>query len=383
MSAAKDIKTIIKQIVKASVQSLLLPVVYSFYRSRRIDRKKVVFADSNSDTLPESMSEMYKKVKENGYEVTLCLCDIRKAGVLGTLRFMCGFMREYAQARCVFICNYFLPVCSCKKKRGTYVVQLWHSCGLLKKFAYDTKEDISPYYKGSVTDNIDLITVSSQAVVPVFQNGFRLKEGRRSIVKATGVSRTDVFFKDSYNRDCRERFYRKYPQWKGKKIVLWAPTFRGTAADPKLCGAEAVKRLARSLGDDWAVVIKLHPHLDQDMSNCDMSSSELFACADLLISDYSSLIFEYALYRKPFVIFAPDLERFEKTRGSYIDLRELPCPVITDGKQLDGAVREQYELYRSPSPQLTAEYEAFVKRHCGACDGSSTDRIFKKVLGNK
>lgn len=381
MSAVKKIKGVVKQLSKTLMQSLLLPLVYSFYRSRRIEKKKVIFADSNSDTLPESMREMYRKVKDSGYDITLCLCDIRKAGFLGALSFMFGFMKEYAQARCVFICNYFLPVCSCKKKPGTYVVQLWHSCGTMKKFAYDAKDDISPCYMGSVTANIDMITVSSQACVPVFQRALRLKGDRRSIVKATGVSRTDAFFRDSYNRSCRERFFRANPQWRGKKIVLWAPTFRGTAAAPRLCGADAIKKLASGLGDDWAVVIKLHPHLDQGLSNCELSTSELFACADVLISDYSSLIFEYALYRKPFVIFAPDLEEYESSRGAYIDLRKLPCPVVTDGSKLDEAVREQYELFHLPERQPNPEYEAFVERHCGSCDGASTERIFAKALG--
>lgn len=380
MSSAYNFKNAVKQTLKTLLQRMILPVVYNIFRSKKIDERKIIFADSNSDTLPESMREMYDKVRENGFDAVLCLCDIRKAGILGTLRFMCGFMKEYSQARCVFICNYFLPVCSCKKKQGTYVVQLWHSCGTLKKFGYDAKDDISSHYKGSVTENIDLITVSSPACVPIFQNAFGLKGERRSIVQATGISRTDVFFKDSYNSTCREKFFRKHPQWQGKKIVVWAPTFRGNASAPRLFGKAAIKNLAHSLGDDWAVVIKLHPHLDQSLSNCDMSTSELFACADVLITDYSSLVFEYALYRKPFVIFAPDLDKYEKSRGFYIDIRKFPCPVITNSQKLENAVKEQYELYHQPAHQLDASYEDFIKRYCSSCDGNSTERILKQAL---
>lgn len=94
----------------------------------------------------------------------------------------------------------------------------------LKKFGYDSEEDISSHFKGSVTRNFDLITVSSKECVKAFVSAFRLKE---DIVKPLGVSRTDVFFDESYNEQCRREFFERYPDYKGKKIVLYAPTFRG------------------------------------------------------------------------------------------------------------------------------------------------------------
>lgn len=373
-------KRFIRQKLKTIVQNVILPVVYNVYRRRPVDQKKVIFADCNSDTLPESMAEMYKKVSSAGFDVKLCLCDIRKTGAWNTLKFMMRFMKEYADARCVFICNYFVPVCSCKKRSETKVVQLWHSCGLMKKFAYDSKEDISEYYSGSVTKNISLITVSSPACAKVFRKALRLKGDDRLIVRSTGVSRTDVYFSGEYNARCRRKFYEKYPRWRNKKIILWAPTFRGTAADAHICGEESVKALETELSDEWAVVIKLHPHVKSSLTNCEMSTSELFSCADLLISDYSSLIFEYALYRKPVVIFAPDLEEYSSTRGLYIDIHDLPAKIVTDGQDLAAAVKDEYEKYRDLPQSEKEYYEKAVKFHCGSCDGKATDRIFNEVF---
>lgn len=94
------------------------------------------------------------------------------------------------------------------------MIQLWHSCGALKKFGYDSEEDISSHFKGSVTRNFDLITVSSKECVKAFVSAFRLKE---DIVKPLGVSRTDVFFDESYNEQCRREFLRDIPTIRARR----------------------------------------------------------------------------------------------------------------------------------------------------------------------
>ena len=377
-----NISGFLRQKLKTLMQTAVLPPVYFFGRFKKIKRKKIIFADSNCDTLPESMQIMYEALKNQGFDIRLHLRDIRRLSPFGTLKFMVGFMKDYADARCVFICNYFVPVTACKKREGTDVVQLWHSCGLSKKFAYDAKEDISPHYKGSVTKNITLITVSSHACVGVFQNALRLSEDRKNIVKALGVSRTDAYFDENYNKNCRENFYNTYPEYKGKKIALWAPTFRGTAANPVSVGEEAVWALEKKLGDDWAVITKQHPHLKRD-TDCKISTSQLFEVADILISDYSSLILEFAIYKKPVVIFAPDYEEYLKNRGFYVSPEDYPFGFVTEGQKLCETVLREYEKSLSQSAEEKEAFDEFVKFHCGACDGKSTQRIIKEIFKNE
>ncbi len=364
-------KARLRQSLKSIMQKCILPPVYFFSKIKKVDSNKVIFADSNTDALPESMQLMYERLKEMGYDIHLHLCDIRKCGALGTLKFMVRFMKDYATARAVFICNYFVPATACKKRKGTDVIQLWHSCGLLKKFAYDTSLDISPYFKGSVTKNTTLITVSSEACVPVFEQALKLQNG---IVKATGVSRTDCYFDEKYNESCKAEFYSKYPQYRDKRIALWAPTFRGTAANPVSVGQHAIENLQNQLGNGWAVIIKQHPHI-KDGSNCDIPTSRLFPVADILISDYSSLILEYIIYRKPFMIYAPDYDEYTKERGFYVNPDTYPCSFVTDENDLYEAVKREYSDFVQ-----TSGYDDFVKYHVGACDGFSTDRIIKEIF---
>ena len=71
---------------------------------------------------------------------------------------MFEFMKLYAVSQTVVICDNFLPVASCRKRKGTKVIQLWHAGGALKKFGYDTADDIPAYYKGNVMANLPLVT---------------------------------------------------------------------------------------------------------------------------------------------------------------------------------------------------------------------------------
>ena len=155
-------KRIIRQHIKSALQKTLLPLCYKLSKKKDIDKKLVILADLNSVSTPESMELIKAELQSRGYKVREMYCDLSSCGMVSGLKYMMSFMKAYANARAVFICNYFVPVTSCKKREETTVVQLWHSCGALKKFGYDSEEDISSHFKGSVTRNFDLITVSSK-----------------------------------------------------------------------------------------------------------------------------------------------------------------------------------------------------------------------------
>ena len=361
-----------KQFLKNILHKVFLPCLYAGYRRAPVEKGKILFADSNCDAMPESMTVMYDALKKSHPNIRCCFSDLRSRSIVQILSYLKSFMKEYATAEYVFICNYFLPVTSCKKREETTVVQLWHSCGLLKRFAYDTEEDISPSYHGDVTKNLSLIPVSSAACVPVWQKALRLDGPRRNIVQAIGVSRTDRLFDPDWQTACRNRFAELCPSLSGKKIVLYAPTFRGTASEPYLAGYEAILALEAALGPEWAVVKKLHPHL-HDPDPIPMSSTELFPCADVLITDYSSLLFDYILLDKPFVIYAPDYEAYRRTRGFYEDPALFPGEFVTDGNDLPAAVS------RSCGKPADDVYRAFKEHHSGSCDGHATERILSRI----
>lgn len=363
----------VKQCLKMIVQNILLPVIYRIYSNKPIDEKLVIFADAHNDKIPYSMKLMKERISQEDLKIEECYTNYQLVSYSKVIYEMIRFMKLYSRAKYVFICDNFLPVSSCKKRKGTIVIQLWHAGGILKKFAYDTDDDIPSYYKGNVFKNYDIVTVSDKCCIPIYESAMKLS---REVIKSTGLSRTDYLFRESYKENCQEVFYEKHPEAKGKKIVLWAPTFRGKASNPYIVGEEYINKLQKDLGDEWYVITKVHPHLDskKHISDTCLPTEEILPVTDVLITDYSSVIFDYVLLNKPLILFVPDYEEYMYTRGFYIQFESIPGKIVKKGEEL---AKELINEYRNFDLQRTKQ---FSKQYMGSCDGNCTEKILKLLL---
>ena len=121
------------------VQHIFLPFLYFIFSRGKINDNSVVFADAHHSEIPFSMKQMRNSVEEiKGLEIHDMYFDFQKNGMGSLILWLVKFMKVFAKARYVFICDNFLPVSSCNKRPETTVIQLWHSGGLLKKAGYDT-----------------------------------------------------------------------------------------------------------------------------------------------------------------------------------------------------------------------------------------------------
>jgi CDP-ribitol ribitolphosphotransferase len=366
----------VKQYMKMFLQNVFLPRVYDVYARKPIQKGLILFADAHHEEMPFSMRRMYEEVLKlaEAETVQVYVRDFNKMSYGAMLKYLVHFMKQYAVAEYVFICDYYLPVAACRKRPETKVVQLWHSCGLMKKIAYDTGQDIPENYKGNMFGNYTYLTLSAEACVQVHADALRIPKER---IRATGVSRTDYYFDQSWNQRCRENFYRQHPQAAGKKIALWAPTFRGNAAHPVLTGLKEIRAAQEALSEEWYFILKAHPHIDAhgQVSNCTIPTEELLCVADVLITDYSSVLFDYLIYEKPVILFAPDLEEYESDRGFYIDYRSLPFPLVQDGNALTEAIAQSGHAFENYKNALVA----WKEKYTGACDGNATRRILELI----
>lgn len=369
----------LRQKVKMLSQNVYLPAVYEACRFQKVDPNLVIFADAHHNARPAAMDLLYHRLKKDGrFHIVQMYCDYGTASKKKVLQHMTVFMRLYAKAGFVVICDNFLPVASCKKKPGTKVIQLWHACGCYKKFGYDAPDDIPADYHGEVFRNIDLVTVSSKAAVRPFCRAMHLTEEQ---VRPLGVSRTDLYFSEKWRARCASRFRERYPEVYGKIIVLWAPTFRGNAGVPELLDLD-VGKLQQELGDSYLVLTRLHPHMKQAQKesahDCPIPTEEPYPVVDVLIADYSSLIYEYLLFGGQVVLYAPDVEEYRKRRGFYMDIDEIPGEIVTDPVSLADAVRQAAEHTRS---QKDRPRDLFLMKYMGACDGHVTERIYSWMNG--
>ncbi|MGN0468752.1 MAG: CDP-glycerol glycerophosphotransferase family protein [Acutalibacteraceae bacterium] len=365
---------------------------------KKTDEKLVLFVANCDYKMPKDFQSLYDYAKKCGYK---CQCLYKFKGgspiifknELSKIKSDLVFQKYYARAKITFLDEYYLPAYANKPRKGTRLVQLWHGCGAFKRFSYSIKDsswglESELFEKYHVHKTYTDIIASSEDIVPVYNEAFDAADG---IVKALGVPRTDVYFDGKFVSEQRENLVKKYPLLSGKKIVLWAPTLRGNNVESSYTQkAIDFLKLKNNLGEDYVLLIKLHPRISDSLSFSDEEKAQLSSfvidiskdvdidtalCAsDIVITDYSSLIFEYALLNRPMIFYAYDLEEYEDQRSFYYDYQSfVPGKIVKNTDELSEAV-------------ITAEkdfdedkIDRFKEKFMSACDGKSTQRVFDFV----
>ena len=299
-------------------------------------------------------------------------------------------LRSYrvASSRLVIVDDYFFPVYPVKKRPGVTIVQVWHACGAFKRFGRATLEaewgaDQIFLKWVPIHANYDLTLVSSASIAPIYAEAFG--QSVETISAAFGIPRTDALL-PSPRRDADEHAVRERLGLRdGRTTILYAPTFRGAdlkgAAAPELLDIAA---LYRSLGSEYRLIVRLHPFVKSAMrippevgdfvvdASAEPDANEVMLAGDILVSDYSSIIFEYALLNRPMAFLAPDLAAYERERGFFFDYRTgVPGPVMEETDQLARWIQaKQFDLQR---------VRDFAAASFDVMDGRATERFVSDV----
>jgi CDP-ribitol ribitolphosphotransferase len=357
-----------KSILKYLLCRFAIPLIYRAAKlTQRVDNSLVLFADTNSDEMPFSMKNLYCEAVKRRFNTKIFCLDYGQNSWGTTFAHIVSFLVSYARAKYVFICNYNVLVSSCKKRSETTVIQLWHAVGMIKKFGYDSNEDIPGSSRFNYTGNFDMVTVGSEACLQFYQSAFLLRKGE---CMPLGISRTDSYYEGAFIDKCKRWFIKEHPEYAGKKIALWAPTFRGRASMATVVGFNEISEL--DLGPDWVVIIKLHPLIKNEHDVCCRSilpTEYLLPSVELLITDYSTVLFEFGLFLRPIVLYVPDYENYAERRGLYYDINEIPVPIVKDASVLSSACIQEYAAFEP------TKLRAFIRKYAGMCDGAATERI--------
>ena len=264
----------------------------------------------------------------------------------------------------------------------TKIVQLWHACGAFKKFGLDNLK-VPADLERPKHSQYALVSVSSDYVRPIYANAFGIGLDK---VKALGVPRTDLLLDPLYHGERLDAVYTAHPELKDKKIVLYCPTFRQEEGfqsvwDPKIDWRE----LSRNLRDDMVFVVKPHPlerfdllhglDFDNILRLDDVATNDLLHASSLVITDYSSIVFDASLLDKPTLFYCPDLPLYQT--GFYLDFPdELNGTLVEDSSELLDAIEHELD-----SPQVSKN-DWFKEKFLGACDGHVSDRIADYIKEN-
>ena len=373
---------------------IVFPLGYKHYiKGKKIKRKKAVFVEVRFDEITDSFRLVYDRMKADGFDVHEQFIENIKPGKWGYIKRCLRMLEDISDAHYVFL-NDACNVTSCiPLRKGTKIYQLWHACGAFKKFGMSTAELIFGDNRKSLEKypnygNLSYVTVSSPEVIWAYEEAMNLKDTKTQVV-ATGVSRTDVFYDQHFIEQSKAAVYSVCPAAENKKIILYAPTFRGRVAKAESPDCLDIPAMKRALGDEYVLLIKHHPFVKQPPvvpEDCadfamDVTKSleidQLLCASDVCVSDYSSLIFEYSLFERPMIFFAYDLDDYFDWRGFYYNYDELtPGPVVKETEEIIDYIRHLDARFDQ------AQVHAFKEKFMSSCDGHATDRIMALVLNS-
>lgn len=382
---------IAKLLVKECTLGFLFPLIYRYFARKPTVIGRVLFFETKERGMPDSFALLWRRL-EGDPDRDPRYTTLQQNHVSPRRYFAncIHALRDFANAEVIFLAD-ASDLLSCVSLRPeTKVVQLWHACGAFKKWGMSTADlkfgntrkqiERHPYYR-----NLSLVTISSPEVAWAYIEAMDLKD-QKGIVKPLGVSRTDVFFDNDYLTHARKRVEKSFPASKNKRIILYAPTFRGhvgTAEGPRELDIPALRR---ALSDRYVLIIRHHPFVKNPVSipaECgdfayqapsDFVINELLCAADVCITDYSSIVFEYSLLNRPMVFFAYDLDEYDDWRGFYYAYDEFtPGPVFQTSEAVVDYLKHVDDRF---DPGIVG---AFRAKFMSSCDGRATDRILNEI----
>lgn len=396
------IKKVIKNIMKFITYKWVLPIAYKWYSLKPIDNKLVVFADQRDREIPDNFISLHALCVERGYRcVVLSGKSLRKSQsfikrIMERAKYCLNFMKLYSQSRAVFLVEQFPLADIVKPRKGTDVVQLWHGCGLMKCMGYAVKgnswgaseKELKRY---PIHTGYTLVCSSSPLVSKGYQKAFHCDP---DIIKPIGNPRTDIYYDEEFRKASVKKVHELFPGIGNRKIILYAPTFRGKSVSKSYIEFEMdFRKMKAVLGTEYVFMTKFHPlmakgglgesaHLRGPGFVYDatkvLSPEEALCAADILVTDYSSIIFEYMLLERPIVSYIYDIDSYCSDRGLFYPYDQLaPGPYTFNQEELVEALSTVGEWFD------VNKIRKYRKKFMSGCDGHSTERIYHMVFEQK
>lgn len=362
-----------------------------FFRCQKINNKKIVFVNYYGAGFGDNPKSIAEYIIENNldYELVWLLDRKKDDGETFPVRIRkvkyCSIKSLYELATAkIWIDNcrkQYFP----KKKNGQIYIQTWHGSLALKKIEADAPSLPIQYVNMAKNDSsvIDVILSGCEFKTNVYKNSFWYSGEVLNI----GTPRADVFFNEEKILQNKKRVLDFYNLEDDAKILMYAPTFRQSHNLDiyKLDYSKLESVLVHKFGGKWKIIVRLHPniaHLADELqlpntvlnvtSYKDMQ--ELLCASDIVVTDYSGLMFDFYIMNRPLFLFCTDFEEYtSKDRELYFELKEVPFDLAKSNGELCDRIKEfDYQKYLS-------NVEIFRKK-IGFCEkGTSCIDLFNWI----
>jgi CDP-ribitol ribitolphosphotransferase / teichoic acid ribitol-phosphate polymerase len=354
----------------------------------RRNGRRILFTSDSHDDLAGNMALVHDRMVARGLDGEFELSTLFRPSIMARRSLRDRLRLPWVLARAdTIVIDDFQPVIHHLRASEVRIVQLWHASGAFKTVGYSRiGKEGGPGPWSRVHKNYTRAIVSSDHDVASYAEAFGIPEAR---VIPTGIPRMDRFFDPALREAGLAAAHDAFPATRGRFTILFAPTFRGegprdASYDPAWLDLPALHALA--LERDAVVIVKMHPFVrggpripealqDRliDGSGSRLDVNDLLFAVDLLVTDYSSIVFEFSTLGRPMLFYAPDLEEYVAARDFYEPFETfVPGRIVTTFDALLDAIRR--------GDHEAAKVTGFADRHFAHLDGMSTDRVIDDVL---
>ena len=355
---------------------------------RQKNGKHVLFTSDSRASMSGNFEFIYKEMLAQNLDKEYKIHQVFKEHLTARRPFIDKFKFPYflGHSNYIFVDDYHPILYSLAFDSEQEIIQVWHAVGAFKTVGFSrTGKRGGPFFDSLNHRCYTKAYVSSETDIPFYAEAYGIKE---EYVIPTGVPRTDVLFSSKYQEDIRAKLFAEFPFMHHKKIILFAPTFRGnghkTAHYPFF--KIDFNRLATYCNETNAIVLfKMHPFVKNrlvipeefktiffDFSDV-REVNDLLFITDLLISDYSSLIYEFSVFKKPMLFYAFDLEDYVYSRDFYEEYETfVPGKIVeTFDALMDSLEKGCFEQEK---------VELFLNKHFKFQDGQSSKRLVEHLF---
>jgi len=343
-------------------------VLFTFFKLFPL-RDKVVFLVS----FPDNPLSVYEELRRQKIPVDVVFLSnnrsLKTDAPIHNFNSLQGIF-HLATAKQIIADNYYGILSVTNFKPDVKVTQIWHAAGAIKRFgaadpANKTRTQRALNRFKRVYHRFDFFTVGSDFMGEIFKQAYLATDEK---LLKTGVPRTDFFFG-----------YENQPLLTGKKIILYAPTFRRCKNQNDDFRLD-VEKMKKVLAKDYVLVVKSHPAVKMSFTTddfvldySDRDINELMIAADVLITDYSSLPMEFAMLGRPMIFYAYDLENYEQEHGFWEPyMASVPGPTVTNTVEIISALQNIEPL---PLNDYLAKWATYN-------DGHASEKLINALFKN-
>jgi CDP-ribitol ribitolphosphotransferase / teichoic acid ribitol-phosphate polymerase len=364
-------------------------VLHGLRRATGRSGRRILFSSDSRGGLEGNLKRVHDRMIARGLDRTYALQTLFRESIAHRRRLRDRFLLPWLLAGAdVIVIDDFQPIIyRIGVDPDVRIVQLWHAAGAFKTVGYSRiGKPGGPDPFSRVHKNYTHAIVSSDHDVPFYAEAFGIPESR---VIPTGIPRMDPFFDERARANGLAAARAAFPASEGRMTILFAPTFRGDGPrtawyDFDRLDYAALHALA--IERDAVVIIRMHPFVTTvpaipdayadrliDGSATTLDVNDLLFAVDLLITDYSSIVFEFSTLGRPMLFYAYDLDDYIATRDFYEPFETfVPGRIVRSFPELLDAIRrDDFEIDK---------VAAFAARHFAHLDDGSTDRVIDRLV---